>query len=462
MKRGRVFRGVLAMGYGKGVVALSQLAMVPALATAWGLPLYGQWLLLATVPIFLAAGDFGFGSAAGNRLIGEVARGDCDDARRTFQSAQAVVLCCSAIILAVVLAICELLPDHFLAVSGGMNAPQARAVLIVLCVYGVVAMQSNLFMAAMRAEGAFALSTSFEATVQLIEGVAVIGVALSGGTPLEAALAYLTVRGLGVAGHIMLALSRASWLKLGFGAARRTLMSELLRPALAAMMLPLGQAGYLQGTALAVGAAAGAAAVPIFTSLRTLSRVGLQFLMSVTMPILPEFTAEHARGNRLWLAKVTGAMTTFNALVGATAGLTLVLVGDPLLGWWTKGAIVAPQAMISFTAAALVAGTIWNPLAYLLLAVNRHESFTYVFLVGALVALALTYVLVRHLGVTGAAAANLLFDLAMSACGFIMMRRLIGPFRLGPSTLRTLIPQQSLRGALTKLSPMSMRGAHGD
>jgi O-antigen/teichoic acid export membrane protein len=109
-----------------------------------------------------------------------------------------------------------------------------------------------------------------------------------------------------------------------------------------------------------------------------------------------------------------------------------------------------------------VPATIWNPLAYLLLAVNRHELFTYVFLVGALVALTLTYVLVRHLGVTGAAAANLLFDLAMSACGFILVRRLTGPFPLGPSTIRILIPQHSLRAALTKLSPMSVRDAQDD
>ncbi|WP_167106215.1 lipopolysaccharide biosynthesis protein [Mycobacterium sp. DL592] len=442
------------MGYSKTVIALTQLAMVPALATAWGLPLYGQWLLLATVPTFLVAGDFGFGYAAGNRLIGEVARGDNRQARVTFQSAQAVVLCCSTALLALVMLICFLLPDRLLAVSGGMDGGGARSVLIVLCVYGVVAMQSGLFMAAMRAHGGFALSSSLDSTVQLVEGLAVIGVAISGGTPLEAALAYLIARALGVVGHIGLALRRASWLRLGFGEASRTRMSELLRPALAAMMLPLGQAGYIQGTALAVGAAAGAATVPIFTSLRTLSRVGLQFSLSVTLPILPEFTAEHARGNQAWLARVTGALTTFNALVGAAAALTLILLGNPLLEWWTRGAIAAPQAMIALTAVSLVAATVWNPLAYLLLAVNRHELFTYGFLAGAVAALALTFVLVRHLGVTGAAGAGLLFDLAMCVCGVILVRRLTGPFPVGLSTLRMLLPQRWLRGNPAASAPI--------
>lgn len=74
MRWRRVFLGVLSVGYSKIVVAFMQLAMVPVLATTWGLDTYGQWLMLTTVPIFLGASDFGFGTAAGNRLTAEVAK----------------------------------------------------------------------------------------------------------------------------------------------------------------------------------------------------------------------------------------------------------------------------------------------------------------------------------------------------------------------------------------------------
>ncbi len=429
------------MGYDKGVIAGVQLAMVPVLATAWGLPLYGQWLMLSAVPVFLAAGDFGFGSAAGNRMIGEIGRGDESAARVTFQSALVAVLACSAIVFVVVLGLVALLPDRLLAVNGGMDAGQARTVLIVLGAYGLVAIQKHLFMAAMRANGAFALSTSFEATVILVEGLAVIGIVIAGGTPFEAAVGYLLVRSLGVVGHVMLALRRAKWLRLGFGNATRARMSDLLRPSLAAMNMTLSQAGYLQGSAIAVGAAAGAAAVPIFVSLRTLSRVGLQFLNALTFPILPEFTAEHARENLPWLKRVLGATTTVNALVGSIAGLVLVLSGNALLAWWTKGAIMAPQAMIEITALALVAAAVWNPMSLFLLAVNRHEVFTYALGGAALLSVALTYAFARHWGVTGAAAANLLLDLSMLCCAYLQLRSVVGSFPLGPSALWAVVPQ---------------------
>jgi len=447
VKRRRVFFGVLSMGYGKISVALVQLAMVPALATSWGLPLYGQWLLLVTVPTVLAVSDLGFGSAAGNRLIGEVARGDINAARVTFQSALVVVLVCSATTLAVILGISALLPSRLLAVSGGMDAQAAREVLMVFGFYGVALMQSALFIAVVRAYGRFALSTSFEATVLLAEGLTVIAVALSGGTPLNAACGYLVVRTLGVAGHVMLARHCAKWLVLGFRDATRARMSELLRPALAAMVMPLAQAGYLQGTALAVGAAAGAAAVPVFTSLRTLSRAVLQFVMAVNVPVLPEFTAEHSRGNLSWIRRTTGALTTFNGFAGAIGGLALFFSGKSLLDLWTRGAIEAPQAMIYLTAVSLFAGAIWTPMSYFLLAVNRHESFAYTFGVAACLTIVLSYFLVRHWGITGAAFANLLLDLAMAGFVLVQLRLLNGPFPIGLSAIQMLAPPSWRRSA---------------
>ena len=442
MKRRRVFKGVLSMAYGKVVIATVQLATVPVLASSWGLPLYGQWLLLATVPVFLAAGDLGFGSAAGHRLIGEVAKGDDDAARVTFQSAQAVVLALSVTILGLVAAISMVLPDHLLAVSRGLDAGEARGVLIVLSAYGIVAMNSNLFLAAMRAQGAFALSASFDATIQLVEGLAVLVVVLSGGTQMEAALTYLLIRSLGVAGHATLTRRRAGWLVLGFADAKRARIHELLRPALAAMLMPLAQAVNLQGTALAVGAAAGAAVVPIFTSLRTLSRVALQLLFTVTLPVLPELTAEHARGNVSWVRSVIGALTTLNALVGAIAGLCLAFGGSWLLAVWTKGVISAPEPMIVLTAVGLVAGAVWNPMSQVLLALNQHERFAYAYAATAPAAVFLSFALVSRWGVTGSAVASLLLDLAMLGLVFVQLRIVAGPFPLGRRALQVFIPER--------------------
>jgi O-antigen/teichoic acid export membrane protein len=219
-------------------------------------------------------------------------------------------------------------------------------------------------------------------------------------------------------------------------------MSELFRPALAAMLMPLSRSGFLQGSAIAVGAAAGAAAVPVFTSLRTLARVGLFVIFAVNKPILPEFTSEFACGNMAWVKKILGFIVTFNALVGVAAGVTLAALGDSLLEWWTKGAISAPNTMIYLTAAALVVGAIWEPASVLLLSVNRHEGFTYFFAVGSGIAVAISYLFTRQWGVTGAAAATLLFEYVMLGCILLPLRRIAGSFPVGLSAIRAVVPQR--------------------
>lgn len=438
--RRRLVLGVISMAYGKFVSAAIQLAMVPALVTAWGVALFGQWLMLATIPAFLAASDFGMGTAAGNRMIGEVARSEEAEALTTFQSGFWSILLCTGFIGSLALLAVNLIPDRLLALDAGMSGAEAREVLIVLILFGLLALQGSLFMAVMRAQGAFARSTTWEATVQLGEGGAVIAVALLGQPPLHAAFAYLAVRSVGVAGHVILARHHSPWLKIGAQRFNLAHAREMLRPALAAMMLPLSTAGLLQGTALAVGAAAGAAAVPVFTSLRTLSRVVLQVLMTVNLPILPEFTGQFARGNRAWIAKATAGIASFNALAGLAGALALGLLGEWLLAWWTRGAISAPQAMIWLTAAAIAVNTLWNPMSNLLLAVNRHLGFANVYVLASLTTVGLTYHAVDHFGVTGAAAAILLMDLLMLAVVTRLVRRHIGEFEFGWQALLMLLP----------------------
>lgn len=440
MKRRRIVLGVLSMGYGKLVTAVSQLLMVPVLASTWGVEVYGQWLLLSAIPVFLAASDFGFGTAAGNRLIGEVARGHFDDAVTTFQSALAVILTASLVMLGAVLATGAMLPDGWLDSAKGMTAAEARPVLMILGTYGLLAMQGSIFMAVTRSEGAFARSTLFEATVQLAEAGAVIAAALAGHSPFVAAAAYLAVRSCGIIGHIGLARYHARWLRIGFGRVQRERVRSLFRPAIAAMMLPLATAGFLQGTAIAVGVVAGPAAVPVYTSLRTLSRVALQLLMTVNLPILPEFTSEFARGNREWVARITGGLTSFNAAAGLFGALGLALFGEWILAVWTRGAIVAPPAMLWLTALAMAASTTWNPLSSLLVAINHHERFTYAFIVAATTTIALTYAAAQYAGVVGAAGANLCLDLFMLIFVFRMTRKTIGKFPLGWKAMTVLLP----------------------
>ncbi|MGN6497095.1 MAG: lipopolysaccharide biosynthesis protein [Tsuneonella sp.] len=439
MRRSYV-RGIAAMGYAKVVVALVQLAIIPVLAVHWGLALYGQWLMIVTVPQFLAASDFGFGTVAANRIIGEVARGAPDEAQVTFSTALRMILLLTAGMAALVAVVVVLLPGSLLAVRGAMVADSTRLVLLLMMAYGLVAMQDYLFSGVLRAQDRQALSLVLRASTFLIEGVAALLVVLLGGGPLAAAVCYLGFRLVGVAVLVMVTKRLTPWLRLGLRGSDKERLRELWRPALAAMMLPLSSATYLQGSALAIGAAAGPAAVPLYTSLRTASRVAMQLTNMIVVPLMPEITAAYARHDGRRLARLGGLLMTANWLIAPALGGIIVVAGAPLLHIWTKGAIQPPQSMVTLVGGGRVFGILWNALSSMLLAINRHEAFSYALAAAALISVGVTYALVRQYGITGAAAAGLALDGFMFAVVAVSLRRQIGRLEFSRAALFAVIP----------------------
>src|SRR6202012_4777809 len=74
-----------------------QLIQVPVFLHFWSTPLYGEWLIVNSIPSYLSLSNVGFGSVAGNEMTMLVARGDREGALRVFQSCWwLIVAVCSA------------------------------------------------------------------------------------------------------------------------------------------------------------------------------------------------------------------------------------------------------------------------------------------------------------------------------------------------------------------------------
>jgi O-antigen/teichoic acid export membrane protein len=185
---------------------------------------------------------------------------------------------------------------------------------------------------------------------------------------------------------------------------------RLLHPAVAVMALPLAQSLSLQGTVAVVGLAAGAAAVPAFTAVRTLSRIGVQLTMIVNNAVLPEFTmaaaaADGTRRTRLAFMSMASA-----AMILLPMFIAVVAAGPLILKFWTHGSIHAPYALIVVMAMTMVVNGTWSPISNLIFALNRHAQFSYYYLISAGASVLLTYPLVRWLGSPGAAVSLLALD----------------------------------------------------
>ena len=401
-----------------------QIISVPLLSTVWGLKNYGVWLLLSTVPAYLAMADLGFASAAGNDIAARVSRGDREGAHSIFLNTRLVVMLLGAILVMAGWSLIALIPHSMLKTVSVATQGHARATVGLFLLYGVLALQNSVSFAGFNATRGYMVGSGMYVGITAAEAFGVFAVVLAGGGLFHAAMWYCAARLLG-SFALMLALRRhAPWLTRITAGLRLSVMKSLMGPAFAIMALPGAQALVLQGTVLAVGAVTGAAAVPVFTVVRTFSRIPIQLITVLNHASMPEFTRSRANDDKLSGAQIIVINLLLAALVAVPAVLLMNLYGRFVILQWSRHAVIVPHLLMFFMSLSMLVNCCWWPMANLVLAINRHASYTYLYLAGSICSVFASLGLARAWGPSGAAMSLLVLDIVMAVRILHVVRRL--------------------------------------
>lgn len=413
LARTRLAQGTAMGFYGIGVQLLVQLISVPVLVSQWGVAGYGVWVLLFTVPSLLAMADLGLTTAGANSMTEAAAKGESERAVRIYSALRAITAVAALAVLVAAALLLYVVHPRALDFAEHMAEGQAQATAILLCGYGVLALFNGVTLAGFRAADAFAYSGMLYQTMILLEAVAGLGTAIAGGSPDQVALAFLLAR---LAGTLVMSLAlrrRAAWLRHARWRADRATVSELIRPALAALVLPGANAVSLQGSVMVIGAIGGPAAVPAFSVVRTLSRTALQIAYRFNVAAMPRYTVFAAREEHERTAGLVAANLLVTAALVVPAALVMLWLGLPFIALWTGGLVEPGFALLAVMVLAMVIDAGWVPLSNLMLAVNRHAVFAYFYLGAAILSLGLGALLAWYWGALGMALALLGLELAM-------------------------------------------------
>jgi len=163
----RLIAGFGANTFSRLSTTLTQIFSVPVFLSHWGVHLYGEWILLNTIPSYLGLSDVGFGSVAGNEMTMLAAAQDFDQALVVFQSVWVLTTVITSLLGLLLIATVWLLPLgawlHMHAISGG----DARLIVLLLGLAVLLGMQENLFQAAFRCVGKYPLGTMAKSVVVL-------------------------------------------------------------------------------------------------------------------------------------------------------------------------------------------------------------------------------------------------------------------------------------------------------
>ena len=411
---GRIVRGVAANIGGMGVTLIIQLVSVPVFLAAWGVPAYGEWLVLSAVPTYVALSDLSFSSVAGNSMVMLEAAGKRQDAMTLGRRLWSIVTVMTGIAVLLAVAIALVFGGAF-GSGAAIPASEAKVVLVALFLQVAVGNQYGVLDAWYRTGGRYPLGTTLRQLGRLLEFGALMAAVLGGARPGAAALAFLagSVAGFGISWVV---LRRAvPWSTFQPGRPHLQTFRELLTPGLAYMALPIGNALSVQGLTIVVGGTLGAAALVVFSTTRTVTRVGLQLIGAINNSIWSELSRS-VGGGQLEEARVILRHSVQLALaVSLSLMLGLAVYGGVIIRWWTHGLVDPPAQLLFILLLVVVANSTWYTLSAVLGATNRLQRLAVVHLAGTMMALGGAAVLGSALGLAGPAMALLTIDIAMVA-----------------------------------------------
>lgn len=404
-----------AQGAALVVQLIVALVTVPVFAGTWGLETFGVWLLLLTLPACLTLADLGYPAAAAVEMATLVARGERAQAQELYRQATGMACTGAAVVLLLATGLLFGLGEGSLLPFPAARDLGVVTTAVLLAGFAMAGIVTRALFAALRATGHNASGTYIIAATALLNVILAAICALAGfGLP-GAAAGYLVGE---LIGTLAMALAvrrlvpdmRPALLPRGYDK-----LAPLGRPALAIIFVLIGQTLVLQGATLALGFAAGAAAVPAFVAARTLARLGIQSVGVVNLAVIPEMTFARSRGDGERVSDLVAANLSVAVVLLVPGSIMFAIFGSAVIDLWSGSVIAAPAGLVALMALMMLAGGLWGPLAGFLSAENRQGEFAYAFTFAALFGVALAGVLSLWLAATGAAAAMLGVDAAMLA-----------------------------------------------
>lgn len=418
----RLLSGFGANTYGRVIATIIQIVSVPIYLTHWGVSLYGEWILLNTLPGYFLMSDIGFGAVAGNEMTMLVAGGKKDEALVVFQSVWIFITAISAACLLLVFCTISFLPLNYWFHLHAMTLGQARFIIICLSLSILFGMQEALFQAAFRCVGRYAYGTAIKSSIMLASFAAIMVAVLFHQPPQVAAVVLMLVNWTGTIVMWLLLRRGIPWIEFGVRRANFATVRRLASPSISFMFFPVGNALSMQGTLMVIGHVMGPIGVVTFSTARTISRSAYQVMQLINNSVWPEMSAAFGR-NDLRLAKALHRRScqVSTILCVLTIGVVAIF-GDRVWKVWTVGRISPDPWLLDLLLFQMLVASLWFTSSVVSASINRHQFVARLILVTTVLSLFLSWWTLRIpvLQLRGVALSLVLGDLVMA---FFVLRQ---------------------------------------
>ncbi|CAD5369164.1 conserved membrane hypothetical protein [Rubrivivax sp. A210] len=388
--RSRIAAALAANAFGQAVTVASQILLTPLYFRYWGAALYGEWLILSSIPAYLTMADLGIGSAAGNEMTMRAGAGDRTGAQRTMLGALWVSAGAAALVMALGLAAAALALHWRVPHTPSLAPAEAALVLAGLALTVALGFPGGVVSAGFRCGERNAQGILWANGARLAEMLSVGGLLLARQPPAVICWGMVVVKAVALVAQWLVLWRVCPWLFAPAVRADRRIVRRLIAPALGFMAFPLGNALALQGPILIIGAVFGGPAVAMFSALRTLARVPMQLTNMINASVWPEMSRAFGAQDMGLLRRLHQGAWGTTVMIIATFGIGLVICGSWITSLWLGAAAPFDGGVFAALVLLTILSATWGASAVVLTAINAHArvGLAYVIVNGAFMGLA--------------------------------------------------------------------------
>lgn len=380
-----------------------QLVTVPICLKYWGKESYGMWLALFSVFAMLQTTGTGFVNYVGNQ-INLLYHQDQKILQETLASSLAGVFILAGIQLVLVVTVIgfDYLPRLIGAASTSLGPQNADWALLVLAgswmlggfYLGII--HRLLIPAGMMYQAAWWSLGSQLSLFLVVILSAFFQFTLLQTSSLFALVQFLFVLASALYIRFKLPMYYPWWRGFRFAHGLHDLLRSI--PLTASGMI---QQGSSNGLVILVSAIAGAAAVPVFTTVRTLANLWTNVTNVLTAPLLPDVVRFHAKSEGRKLLAVHEA---HGVIVGAAVNLSILLAYpliEPMYKYWTNHAVALDKVLLCTLLASVSLMNLGAMMNTFLTGINHHRSILSSTIARGGVSLLFGGVMLTYIGVGG-------------------------------------------------------------
>jgi len=412
MARKKILLNVAANYFAVGVAILTQLLIIYFFNAYQGLDIYGEWVMIYTVPGYLSIAEFGVPAIMGTRMAKSYYhKYNTQFSLQLYSSL--VVLSMNALIILFGYFLFWMLGVEFSSIKS-ISGDAFYLTLLFLIFYVFLCWICNFAESIYRAMDRLTKGVLLNSFIRILELFVPIYMLIDGGGVYHFALALMCSRfALTLLFLLYLTFFELSLISSVKGSRLRKHSLCLYQKGMAFMSFPLGNAALLQGVIVLVASAFGSTAVAIFSISRTLSRLLVQSSAAINKAFWPRLTSSAILGDKEGFNKYMKASIAVVSIYCILASTLVYFMYEYIVFYWTSGNAKLDEAVLLVLLFGATTTSIWQCYWVGLMSLERSKKFGYIFVLLSVVLICIFNLILDNLRIIDMAIMLVVLDMVL-------------------------------------------------